>query len=301
MTVRVYKSTDAGAPILSGSVGALISVLDGCLVNGYGTSTSAGWTKPYSTGSTIAAYKQGTGSNQFYLYVNDLATTYSQCFGMGGMTSIGAWTHQFPDSTQLSTGLYVVKSTAASSASREWVVIATSSFFHIWINAHNIYPHAYSATTLMFGDIQSYRAGDTCATIIQGATGTSLSDNYIATLAGSIGSTVQGHFIAGGFTQILTSIAFSKVADQSKKGYPTFPSVNDGAMWLTQLAVLEPPGVIRGIIPGILLPTFRQDPTTGNFIDGYQFSFSSGPLTGKTFEYHGAPGTDILYEISDTW
>ncbi|CAK0752284.1 conserved hypothetical protein [Gammaproteobacteria bacterium] len=38
-TVKVFQSTDTGAPTLSGSTGALISVLDACLVNGYGTVT----------------------------------------------------------------------------------------------------------------------------------------------------------------------------------------------------------------------------------------------------------------------
>lgn len=39
MTVRVYRSTDFGAPQLSGQVGTLLAVLDACLVNGYGTNT----------------------------------------------------------------------------------------------------------------------------------------------------------------------------------------------------------------------------------------------------------------------
>lgn len=38
-TTRVYKSTDAGAPVLTGAVSSLINVLDACLVNGYNTKT----------------------------------------------------------------------------------------------------------------------------------------------------------------------------------------------------------------------------------------------------------------------
>lgn len=37
--VRVFKSTDTNAPVLSGSAGALITVLDACLVNGYNSAT----------------------------------------------------------------------------------------------------------------------------------------------------------------------------------------------------------------------------------------------------------------------
>lgn len=39
MTVRVYRSTDFGAPQLSGQVGTLLAILDACLVDGYGTNT----------------------------------------------------------------------------------------------------------------------------------------------------------------------------------------------------------------------------------------------------------------------
>lgn len=37
MTVRVYRSTDFGAPVLNGQTGSLAAVLDACLVNGYGS------------------------------------------------------------------------------------------------------------------------------------------------------------------------------------------------------------------------------------------------------------------------
>lgn len=38
-SVRVYQSTDTGAPSVSGTAGALITLLDACLINGYGTVT----------------------------------------------------------------------------------------------------------------------------------------------------------------------------------------------------------------------------------------------------------------------
>lgn len=38
-SVKVYQSTDAGAPALSGTVGALIALLDACLTTGYGSVT----------------------------------------------------------------------------------------------------------------------------------------------------------------------------------------------------------------------------------------------------------------------
>ena len=56
MGVTVYRFDDAGAPTLSAAAGALISVLDACLVNGYGAKPAAGWTKAFS-GTNQAAYR----------------------------------------------------------------------------------------------------------------------------------------------------------------------------------------------------------------------------------------------------
>ena len=54
MTVRIYKSTDSGAPTLTGQAFSLISLLLACLVDGYGSKAAAGWTKPY-TGTNLAS------------------------------------------------------------------------------------------------------------------------------------------------------------------------------------------------------------------------------------------------------
>ena len=71
MTVRVYSSTDASAPVLTGQVGSLIAVLDACLVNGYGTKTAAGWTKPFADASNTAVYRSGSGSRAFFRFFDD--------------------------------------------------------------------------------------------------------------------------------------------------------------------------------------------------------------------------------------
>jgi hypothetical protein len=44
MTVRIYRSTDGSAPVLTGQAGKLTDLLDAILVNGYGSKTAAGWT-----------------------------------------------------------------------------------------------------------------------------------------------------------------------------------------------------------------------------------------------------------------
>jgi hypothetical protein len=58
MTVRVYKSTDASAPTLSGTVNSLVALLDACLVTGYPTQSITSITR---SGATATATKTAHG------------------------------------------------------------------------------------------------------------------------------------------------------------------------------------------------------------------------------------------------
>lgn len=49
MTVTVYKSTDSGAPILYGLAWSLLNLLDKILVDGYGSKSSLGWAKAFTS------------------------------------------------------------------------------------------------------------------------------------------------------------------------------------------------------------------------------------------------------------
>lgn len=59
MTVFVYRSTDANAPPLTATAGSFITVLNACLVNGYGQVTLTSLT--YSGGIATATYSGGHG------------------------------------------------------------------------------------------------------------------------------------------------------------------------------------------------------------------------------------------------
>jgi hypothetical protein len=109
MTVRVYYSTDASAPILSGTPGSMITLLDACLVNGYGSKVGSGWSKMFSSGSIKAAYKQGIGSNSMYLRVDDTGSgvgfgpygpRHTRVAGYTAMTDIDNGANQFPNERQ---------------------------------------------------------------------------------------------------------------------------------------------------------------------------------------------------------
>src|SRR6478609_9197278 len=105
MTMRVYRWDDSSAPTLSASNGALITVLDAVLVNGYGSKTAAGWTKAFS-GTNLAAYLQGSGSNGRYLRVdNSTSDNFPRLRGFKAMSAISTGTDGFPLDAQVSGGL----------------------------------------------------------------------------------------------------------------------------------------------------------------------------------------------------
>ena len=92
---NIYRSSDPGAPNLIGVAGALITLLDQCLVNGYGTGSNfksgSGWTKPLpNSASVLGCWKQGSGS-MCTLFVNDNAPNTTLTTGSGGGLEKDAW------------------------------------------------------------------------------------------------------------------------------------------------------------------------------------------------------------------
>jgi len=70
-TVRVYKSTDSGAPAHPSSTrGSMAALLRACLVTGYGTGEDykapAGWEEPFAEIGNIACFRALEGARQFF-------------------------------------------------------------------------------------------------------------------------------------------------------------------------------------------------------------------------------------------
>lgn len=165
MTVRLYSSSDVGAPVLTGEVGTLISVLDACLVTGYGAKAGAGWTKPFST-TNKAVFRQSTsGHSGFYFRFDDAGSGTggaSECFlrAYQTMSDVDTGTLPFPTVAQLSTGFVIKKTLASNSTARDWVVVADGGTFYLMCTQAN------SATIntgelYAFGSITSFVTGDT--------------------------------------------------------------------------------------------------------------------------------------------
>ncbi len=275
MTVRIYRSTDASAPVLSGTVGALLTVLDAVLVNGYGSKTAAGWTIAY-TGTNLRQYQMAAGGTSCQLYINDAGpgaggAREARINGFKTGSAIGTGTGQFPSTAQQAapSGAVVVrKSTTADSTARAWTIIADGRTFYMFVETGD-FTGPLMCMAWMFGDFISYSSTDTSNCIIIGRnienssafaalnnisfTGTNLYEAFgLFSYMSSTGlsNALSGHYVCANFTNTGTSINVGKHSDQTKMGvsggggmmmgyqgrWTDAGSGTSGATWTTQFS-----------------------------------------------------------------
>ena len=288
MAVTVYRSTDTSAPVLTGQVGALVNVLDKCLVAGYGSKTAAGWTKPY-TGTNAASFRQGSG-NQAYLEVNDNGpgagtAKEARATGYEAMTASATGTGQFPTTAQMATNLFIRKSTTADATGRAWVLIADDRTFYLFILTGDVAGQYYAFS---FGEVYSYVSGtDNYRSMIVGRT-TENSNlggaDWLDQLNAAGLTALSGHYMPRAYTGLATSAAVGKHGDVVKsggavvtRGTLTFPHGTDGKVWISPVTVHEttgPRGRMRGFYHYLhAVASFAdQDTITG-----------AGAYAGRTF------------------
>lgn len=292
MTVYVKKSTDVGAPTLTNTAGSLITLLDYLLV------TTMGWTKPY-TGTNLAAYRAPSGTNQFYLRVDDTNANFGRIVGYESMSDVNTGTGAFPTAAQVSGGLYLDKS---SSGTRPWKFYSNGKIFYLFIQ--------YNGTNwfvTMFGDLESYKSGDAYGTVIVAQNVAATAGQNGAQLTSSVaGSASSGHYCARAYTQVGTSLAFAKFTDyvRSANGGTignsgmTYPSPIEGGLHLAPLWMAEGAAGVRGLFPGFWCPLHNRPLT-----DGDTFSGVSGTISGRSFEaVDFSNGVNQCFiETSNTW
>ena len=272
---REYFSSDLGAPVLNGTAGSLIAVLDAVLVNGYGSRTPLGWTKPFS-GTNLAAYRNnptfGSGS---YLRVADTAAQVTAVRGYEGMTDVTTGTGMFPTAAQQAADTLIGKSNAASALARGWAIFGNARCFYLFIEL-SVGEPSNDCYTYFFGDINPYRAGDTGTFCIPfgvntGTTAitttTAQSRNFISspgiTLFSATTNANWFGYLARPFTSALVSVGVTSVVP----GYnsQSFGLLSDAAQYplgganslpLSRAYVLEQQfnGILRGEMPGVYVP-----------------------------------------------
>lgn len=317
MTVRVYRSTDSSAPVLTGQAGALVTLLDAVLVNGYGSKSAAGWTKPYS-GTNKAAYRNnsttGTGA---YLRVDDNITSYfhrAYVTGYSAMTTIDAGTDAVPSGTQTYGGWG--KSNTQDATARPWVIVADEFRFYIFVRTGE---NGSDWATGFFGDIVSYKAADAyramimCRYTTNGVSSMNYNYDYLPYFGGSqsgMGGGQNGVSLlrdhtgsanprtAGLHTDAFKAQAPTSVSNafwSGSLGMPYPAPVNNGIM-IAPVWVHHAGNVVRGHMPGLWAPLHSRGPADGDTFTG------TGALAGKTFEvFNVYMNGQLVIETSDTW
>lgn len=284
----VYKSTDTSAPVLTGQVGSLISLLDACLVNGYGSKTAAGWSKAFS-GTNAASYKQGAASGaDCYLDVNDNAAgaagaQEANVRGYEAMTAVATGTGPFPTtSQQASPGLYIRKSATADATARDWLVIADDKTFHLFIQTGD---NAGRYANFSFGEIYSFKSADAYRAAIVGhtASGTALGALDVTAMSTAATTAFAGLYVPRVAAGTGTSVSPCLLGvGTSLYGAPFVgPNAADGNVYLSRLFLGDAAttaGGLRGYLRGVW-----QLLTGGAGVnDGDTFS-GTGDFAGRTF------------------
>ena len=318
----IYRSTDASAPVLSGTAGTLTTLLDAVLVTGYGAVSPAGWSIAY-TAANKRVYQQGVGSSGCYYRVRDdgggtggarEALIYG-AEAMTGIDTVAASVVRFPTTAQSSitdNALVIRKSSALSATARVWIAFADSRTCYLFIQDGDV---ASVYKPYMIGDVYTlgsspYRAALICKTTENTSTPCYL--NHYAWCLGVISVSGQiGHFLQRNYTGFGSSVAFSKVCNVQwtraslvssydyvpVQGGINYPNGPDGSLWLCQAYLIDPStsaapcvfGTLRGIWPA-------AQPWT-SFTDGDMLA-GTGQLYGKSFmAVKGLDGSATVYGL----
>lgn len=318
MTVRVYRSSDGSAPALRGNTpGDLINVLDKCLVTGYGAKTAAGWTKPY-TGTNLAVFRQGSGSNGMYLRIDDTSAAAGdrpiRFIGFETMSDVNTGLpQQFPTAAQYSGGLYAYtkQSSSVAANAREWIIWADEKLFYMYINP---YPERavgqakYYNQFWGFGDVNTYKTGDATHTMILGTPpgGSIYSSQSVFPAATNLSTGNTQLYMARRFDQLGAPIQMGWHSDYVKQGGNfcsgtlSYPHGPDGGLYMAPVWIHDPtsnPYNIRGVMPGLWAHAHPESILA--HLDTFE---GQGDLTGRSFIYIGGGSTSgIIVETSNTW
>ena len=176
----IKRATDSGAPVLSGTAGALVAVLDWALDD---------WDIAF-TDTNKRSYRATSGIRH-YLDIDDTGTTSAAVRAYESMTAVGTGTDPYPTPAQKATSLWG-KSSAASSAARDYIVIKTDRWMMIAIQITGSGTYAFYD----FGEMKSEYAIDAwCSTIFTGANAVVSGSGF--TTAG-ISSSYYGPSTSGG-------------------------------------------------------------------------------------------------------
>ena len=294
----IYRSSDTSAPALSALTGALVTILDAVLVNGYGSQPGLGWTIEDS-GTNWRVYRHnpitGTG---MYLHVDDsgsgagagreaIVRGYQQ---WDDVTHTG--TLPFPTSAQLAGGIVWKKSATSDATARPWMVIGNERCIYLFTDGNSGKRQVFFA-----GDITPFKSGDARHYLVSGGLtqDVSMGVNISTTLL--VGIPVYNFNLGltnGYFAGNAASSANSVVAKDQDA--PQFTSALSGYCFGTSQHVNRPyPGVVSGGLDVARIHLFENMHAERGFWPGLYQPLHSFPFSDMAQLPGAGPGNvDVL-------
>jgi hypothetical protein len=322
--LRLFKSTDVGAPALSGIAGSLVTVLDAVLVDGYGSGgdakSPAGWTRAF-TATNKRVYRgdpvAGTG---YFLRVDDTGTIgnarHAFLRGYRAMSDIDTGTEPVPTVAQLTNGCLWQKSSLLDGTARAWAIFANDKIAYVFMDCGG--NGMAEVSPFLAGDGFSHKLGDQHFFMINA--------NSLTTYTGSTAVNHGTAFITGSLTSAPSTFFFIARAHTGLIG-PVSGSVVDRDMMINDLAygknglpypdpvslgmlhgpshVYEAANIVRGKLPGVIVPQHNRplpdlaEITTLSGAEGIRVvakSYRAGH-PGNASTYAG----QVLFDLSTEW
>lgn len=219
-----FRYDDTSAPTLDGIAGSLIALLRAVLVDGYGSQSGLGWTLEFiNTAQTIAVFRNDA-VNGFgkYFRIDDTYGMYAKISAFESMSDIDTGSGRIPGGDGSTTQYYLVKSAAASTVTRPWLIIGDSR--GVWYLSYagntTLATDSYYCAPSYFGDCIGRDTTDSYFSGIFCCYGTAYSNNYFPQVSSSITSMVTGCAL---FRDYLGTTMAPAVGLHASPYFPTSP------------------------------------------------------------------------------
>lgn len=319
-----YSSADAGAPALSGQAGALATLLDALLVDGYGTGPSAkaglGWTREFSDTNKRVFRGDPVSGSGYYLRLDDSNNQYGLLRGYRTMSDIDTGSEGVPTAAQLANGSLWPKSNAASSAARNWWAIGTEKHLYLFVDYTGV-----GTTQSMF----PFFAGDLTDWVPGGQHNFCVSNNNLTTYASGNGNVYMftPYSAEWGSTPTAANAALYVARDylnnvgavrlgcsgvlgraaslwgrEENTAVRDIPTQVNGGLMYQRGIMIEAQMMPRGTMPGLLVP-FIED----GFADFQILTDLDGMPSGTdVIAKRWKPGSGstfgvVLFDLSNEW
>jgi len=302
MTIRIYKSTDSGAPPHPSSLrGSMAALLRACLVTGYGAMTPAGWEEPFAETNNIACFRalQGTARQFYQINDRDYDADVTRMTSYDSMSSV--------ETGEGARGAVYFGKWYSATESFAWLVIADEKTCYVVLQPEdNNIVHG-------FGEYLSLIADDPCPAFISGSSdSTRLSDddtNIPLHQAYSITDTTATTGFLRRSISANAHSAFQAINYAAPSGSPLGGSIESyfsgtpvtgvDLLMLPVIvkAIADPPAGITqpcGIMRGMYAPLFKAN-YSGTYLVGGKTLYSVGTDAGLSLTGR------VLFDITGPW